>query len=101
MGMKLVRIDSTEENNWVAAAIKDGWIGASDQTVEGEWRWADGTLFWLGTSKGTSVNGLFTAWSGPDPTGAPDRVDCARIDSAGTWIDAFCDNTCPFVCEAY
>lgn len=100
--MRLIRIDSSEENTWFCGAVTNGWIGASDALVEGEWRWSDGELFWLGEDTGTAVNGRYEAWSGADPSGRPSDADCARVDSSGrVWVDVRCSDLNPFVCEAY
>lgn len=55
----LANITSSEENSFVAARItQDGWFGASDAALEGDWVWLDGpesgTLFWRGTAGGTA-----------------------------------------------
>ena len=55
----LANITSSDENSFVAARItQDGWFGASDAGIEGDWVWLDGpesgTLFWRGTAGGTS-----------------------------------------------
>jgi len=47
----LANITSSDENTFVAARItQDGWFGASDAGVEGDWVWLDGPeaddLFW-------------------------------------------------------
>jgi hypothetical protein len=47
----LANITSSEENAFVAARItQDGWFGASDAGVEGDWVWLDGPetglVFW-------------------------------------------------------
>ena len=43
------------------------WMGADDLAVEGEWRWTDGALFWLG-----------------DPPGQPRSDDVSATRLAGT-----------------
>ncbi len=76
----LVTITSAEENEFLEQSggrdggggqRPEGWIGASDAEVEGEWRWVvgpeAGQLFWLGGPDGTAVT--FADW---DPvTGEP------------------------------
>jgi hypothetical protein len=47
----LANITSSDENAFVAARItQDGWFGASDAGVEGDWVWLDGPetglVFW-------------------------------------------------------
>jgi hypothetical protein len=61
----LATITSQPENEFVASKLEgQGWVGASDAAVEGEWRWVTGpeagTLFWQG---GTAVAGQYNNWS--------------------------------------
>ena len=109
VGMHLVRVDSAEENQWLFDSIYDTgasargiWIGASDQIVEGEWRWTDGTLFWLGDSNGSPQGGLFNAWYASHPSRSA-NADCAAIDSnngSTSWYATGCGMLAVFVCES-
>ncbi len=69
----LVTILSRIENDFVWTKVKGvGWIGASDEEVEGDWKWMTGpdagTLFWRGTYNGGSrVDGRFSFWSNGEP----------------------------------
>src|SRR6185369_3093374 len=75
-GMHLARIDDQAENDWVLANAFAGvtgnfnslavwrWLGGTDQAVEGEWRWSDGTLFWVGGNSGAPQGGLYTNFVG-------------------------------------
>ncbi len=109
VGMHLVRVDSAEENQWIfdsiydtGAAARGIWIGASDQDVEGEWRWTDRTLFWLGDSGGSPQGGLFSAWYASHPSRAANS-DCAAIDSnngSTSWYATGCGMLAVFVCES-
>jgi hypothetical protein len=114
-GMHLVRIDSMQENDWLeatafasVAAGSNGqpvwrWIGANDQAVAGEWRWTDGTLFFLGKNGGggSAQNGLYTNWAGGSPGGGGTGKSCAGIEHlpGGLWGDALCAALQPYVCE--
>lgn len=82
----LASITSSEENDFVAAKIRDEttavetggaknvWIGASDATKEGDWKWvgspeADKT-FWSGNCKavdGKAVDGSYAQWATGEP----------------------------------
>jgi hypothetical protein len=103
IGMRLIRIDSAAENAWLASVLtNNSWIGASDAAVEGEWRWADGTLFWLGTSTGSAQNGLYSAWTFRSPSSNPAGEDCAKlVSSVQTWNAILCSTPLGFACEAY
>ena len=66
----LVNITSAEENEFVLSItpdtwdpgtplLNDGWIGATDKDLEGDWIWADGSeggmVFWRGDAGGSLV----------------------------------------------
>jgi hypothetical protein len=105
--MHLVRVDSSLENNFLmnsgatfgvfaySGAVR---IGGSDQAVQGEWRWIDGTLFWLGGPTGAAQGGLFTNWESTSPSLSGTR-QCAALLSTGTWQDRACKFVSPFICE--
>ena len=73
----LATIRSEAENQIAAVQINDvGWIGASDATTEGDWRWVTGpeglenggtgVPFWSGLgpqSGGSPVNGEYSNWN--------------------------------------
>lgn len=66
----LATLTSQEEANFVGKqAAGTGWIGASDQENEGEWKWVTGPekgiVFWNGLSNGTSPN--FAFWNNSEP----------------------------------
>jgi hypothetical protein len=108
VGMRLVRVDDANENQWLFtnANIPNGsmvevWLGAADRAVEGEWRWSDGELFWVGDSGGTAQNGLFNAWYFREPNNVNDE-DCAVLDTASKpeWYDYDCALPLSYVCES-
>ena len=77
----LATITSQEENDFIKTKTTSlGWIGANDETVEGDWRWVTGPegledsgkglLFWRGTGGQAQSNPL-TYGSLKDPSGAP------------------------------
>jgi gliding motility-associated-like protein len=73
----LATIKSQVENDFIWSKVQGfGWIGASDEAVEGDWRWVTGpvaeqTLFWRGTyNGGQRVNNEFSFWSSGEPNNA-------------------------------
>jgi hypothetical protein len=109
-GMRLVRNDDARANDWLFATAftEQGrgsavWIGATDQAVEGEWRWTDGALFWLGDEAGMAQNGLFAAWYQREPNNVSAAEHCAVLETTGSnpeWWDFRCELAGAFVCES-
>ncbi|MEM9834990.1 MAG: LamG-like jellyroll fold domain-containing protein [Bacteroidota bacterium] len=69
----LATILSPEENAFVVKKLQgNGWIGASDAAVEGEWRWVTGPegledngaglLFWNGDANGSPEGSAYSNW---------------------------------------
>lgn len=83
----LATITSLGENTFIRSLSSDGWIGATDQAVEGKWVWADGpeagVQFWSGLSGGTAMG--FAHWNGGEPNNAGDE-DYAHLNG-GNWND--------------
>lgn len=70
----LATLTSQEESDFSGSQAQGvGWIGASDNTVEGEWRWMTGpeagTLFWDGNVGGTEIT--FAFWNNNEPNDYP------------------------------
>lgn len=106
MGMRLARIDDAAENGWVrqqgtALGVGDMWLGGSDAADEGTWIWEDGDQFWDGIFNGMVVGGLYATWAVGEPNNDNGVEDCARMSSAGTWVDGACASTRDYVCELY
>jgi hypothetical protein len=109
IGQYLARVDSTEENAflnanaYVTTPVQGLWFGATDAETEGEWRWLDGDLFWLGGKSGTPQNGLFNDWYvGSQPAAKKALNDCLVGDTGtnGGWYDAQCTFLKEYVCES-
>ena len=103
----LVTILSEEENQISAEqAGGAGWIGASDQGIEGEWNWITGPEglenggagipFWIGQGPETGggpVNGMYSNWnndpSEPNQAGDEDyaHITDDSIGLVGSWND--------------
>ncbi len=100
----LANITSSDENSFVAARIsQDGWFGASDSAVEGDWVWLDGpesgTLFWRGTAGGTSFG--YENWANLEPNQSGDE-DCSQFYANGSgWNDLPCSSTLNYYIVEY
>ncbi len=99
-------------NNTVAPDGGGGsyvWIGGNDLSVEGNWVWDgdndnNGTQFWMGTSTGNPVGGLYNNWGNePDDFQGQDALGLSLngwpFGVAGQWNDVDHINTLYFVVE--
>ena len=95
--MGLIRVDTPEENAWLAQQFIDHgmfignqapivFLGGDDLQVGGSWRWQDGTLFWDG---GAPVGTLYTNWNSPPKNG---QGDCLGMFSDGKWGGRACNS---------
>lgn len=103
----LIAINSQVENDFMQARIGSSgtwYIGASDQTVEGEWRWAsDNSQFWQGRGSGSGgapVGGRYSNWSDTvEPNDAGGEDFATMYGSSGVWNDIYASYTAPCVIE--
>jgi len=87
----LANITSQLENDFInALAPGNAWIGGSDQTVEGEWRWVSGPeagqQFWQGAAGGSTVAGSYARWGGGEPNNSGNE-DFVHMRGDGFWND--------------
>ena len=70
-----------------------GWIGGSDQEVEGTWKWVTGpeagTVFWTGLSNGSTTN--YANWNINEPNNKGNEdyahITDPSVGPAGSWND--------------
>jgi hypothetical protein len=101
-GMKLARVDSAKEQEWLISegeklwgAPPDVWLGGTDLAEEGTWRWEDGDLFY---QAGQVV--LYCGWKSGEPSNGVDQ-HCLAICSGVGWNDIPCGWKNPHICEKY
>ncbi|MBN2801006.1 MAG: right-handed parallel beta-helix repeat-containing protein, partial [Deltaproteobacteria bacterium] len=90
-GQHLVVITDADEDAWLTSWVGDNvetWIGYSDATAEGDWRWV------------SAPGGAFEGWSDSEPNNSDDSEDCAALWQDGTWNDLACARALAFLCEA-
>ena len=85
------------------------WIGGNDLTTEGNWVWngnndSISTQFWMGTSTGTPIGGLYNNWGNePDDFFGQDALGLALtnwpLGVAGQWNDVNELNSLYYVVE--
>jgi hypothetical protein len=97
VGLDLVRLTSLAQEEFFTMrfSFRRYWIGATDSAAEGDFRWVDGTLLWMGGPTGSAVGGEFTNWQPGQPSdlGGTGVGDCVVVDTTGGWIDDICDST--------
>ncbi|XP_030851179.1 ZP domain-containing protein-like, partial [Strongylocentrotus purpuratus] len=64
------------------------WVGYSDQSVEGEWRWVDCT---------ESTDWQNDLWEAGSPGNG--RLDCAALQPTGDLVSLVCDKALSYICE--
>ncbi len=90
----LATFTSQEEADFAGSQISGaGWIGGSDATTEGVWRWVTGpeagTNFWNGTAGGSSPNFAFWNNGEPNQSGNEDyaHITDNSVGIPGSWND--------------
>jgi hypothetical protein len=66
-----------------------GWLGGTDQVLEGTWRWADGPeanqIFWIGGAGGAAPPGVYTNWGLAQPDNG--GIQNFLLRGPGGWDD--------------
>ncbi|XP_075867989.1 C-type lectin domain family 4 member E-like isoform X3 [Nelusetta ayraudi] len=106
-GGDLVRIDSREEQRFLAERLKEKmkdhddkfWIGLTDARTEGQWLWVDGS----------PLNESLKFWNNNEPNDSKgenpeDGEDCARMGEKShlifnKWFDRDCNHSHKSICE--
>ncbi|KAK2840178.1 hypothetical protein Q5P01_013918 [Channa striata] len=90
-GADLLVINSVEEQKFLSGFSNvDTWIGLSDSSEEGKWKWVDGTLLSL------------MYWNEGEPNNiGMGGEDCGEMaaDTGHKWNDLHCDQSLRWICE--
>jgi len=88
----LTTVTSENENAFIVSKlVGQGWMGANDTAIEGDWRWVTGpetdTAFWNGVANGSPVGGEYNNWASGEPNQWGGNEDYAHFLSTGKWND--------------
>lgn len=104
---QLATIGSSIENSIIESLARgagvDIWLGGTDATQEGQWRWrqdgSDGDLFWIGDENGDNPSGTYHRFAVTDPDNAGNEDGLLMSNVDGQWRDADLSNNHAFVVE--
>jgi hypothetical protein len=86
MGGYLVTVTSAAENNFIFNLWPSGWIGLTDEVVEGQWRWVNGEPY------------SYSSWNGGEPNNS-NNEDYVQFVGGGKWNDLPNNQALPYVIE--
>jgi len=86
MGGYLVTVTSAAENNFIFGLWPSGWIGLTDEVVEGQWRWVTGEPY------------SYSSWNPGEPNNS-NNEDYVQFVGGGKWNDLPNNFSLPYVIE--
>lgn len=86
MGGHLVTVTSAAENTFIFNLWPSGWIGLTDEVVEGQWRWVTGEPY------------SYQSWNSGEPNNS-NNEDYIQFVGGGRWNDLNNSSSLPYVLE--
>ncbi|ESO86195.1 hypothetical protein LOTGIDRAFT_235549 [Lottia gigantea] len=92
-GGKLASITSIQEQYYISGRIKgmramSMWLGASDTSLKGGWKWNDGSPF------------AFLNWDAGEPNNKRSKENCASMFVyTARWVDYDCNRRSGYICK--
>lgn len=87
----LATVTTQAEHDFILARVSGtAWIGASDENVEGDWRWVTGPEALENGGLGRPINNGFTFWDNGEPNNSGDEDYAHMMDWStppGRWND--------------
>jgi hypothetical protein len=86
MGGHLVTVTTSAENSFIFGLWPSGWIGLTDEVVEGQWKWVTGEAY------------SYTSWNPGEPNNSGNE-DYVQFVGGGKWNDLPNGYALPYVLE--
>jgi hypothetical protein len=86
MGGHLVTVTTAAENSFIFSIWPSGWIGLTDELVEGQWKWVTGETY------------SYTSWNSGEPNNSGNE-DYIQFVGGGKWNDLNNSSSLPYVLE--